>query len=43
MCTVVNRYKVNMSDPDIVYIGRGSMWGQSLHHRCRRYKGASGG
>jgi len=27
MCTVVNRYRVNMGDPDIVYIGRGSMWG----------------
>lgn len=27
MTTVVNKYKVNMSDPDIVYIGRGSIWG----------------
>ena len=29
MCqaTVVNKYKVNMNDPDIVYIGRGSIWG----------------
>lgn len=27
MCQVVNRYKVNMNDPDIVYIGRGSIWG----------------
>ncbi|QNR53887.1 hypothetical protein phiK7A1_099 [Pseudomonas phage phiK7A1] len=26
-CQVVNKYKVNMSDPDIVYIGRGSIWG----------------
>ena len=25
--TVVNKYKVNMDDPDIVYIGRGSVWG----------------
>lgn len=24
---VVNKYKVNMNDPDIVYIGRGSKWG----------------
>lgn len=27
MSTVVNKYKVNMTDPDIVYIGRGSIWG----------------
>ena len=27
MCQVVNKYKVNMDDPDIVYIGRGSIWG----------------
>lgn len=29
MTTVVNKYKVNMSDPDIVYIGRGNgyIWG----------------
>lgn len=27
MTSVVNKYKVNMSDPDIVYIGRGSVWG----------------
>lgn len=27
MTTVVNKYKVNMSDPDIVYIGRGSFFG----------------
>lgn len=27
MATVVNKYKVNMSDPDIVYIGRGSPFG----------------
>lgn len=25
--TVVNKYKINMSDPDIVYIGRGSIFG----------------
>jgi hypothetical protein len=27
MTTVVNKYKVSMSDADIVYIGRGSKWG----------------
>lgn len=27
MTTVVNKYKVDMSDPDIVYIGRGSPFG----------------
>lgn len=27
MTTVVNKYKVNMSDSDIVYIGRGSPFG----------------
>lgn len=27
MTTVVNKYKVDMNDPDIVYIGRGSVWG----------------
>lgn len=27
MATLVNRYKVDMSDPDVVYIGRGSIWG----------------
>lgn len=27
MTTVVNKYKVNMSDTDIVYIGRGSPFG----------------
>lgn len=27
MTIVVNKYKVNMSDHDIVYIGRGSVWG----------------
>ena len=27
MAILVNRYKVDMSDPDIVYIGRGSIWG----------------
>ena len=27
MTTVVNKYKVCMTDPDIAYIGRGSVWG----------------
>lgn len=27
MTTVVSKYHVNMDDPDIVYIGRGSIWG----------------
>nr|DAH57258.1 MAG TPA: protein of unknown function (DUF4326) [Caudoviricetes sp.] len=27
MATLVNTYRVDMSDPDIVYIGRGSIWG----------------
>lgn len=42
MATVVNKYKVNMDDPDIVYIGRGSIWGnpypmkaKSLEERMR--------
>ena len=30
MATVVNKYKVNMNDPDIVYIGRGSVWGNQF-------------
>lgn len=33
MATVVNKYKVNMDDPDIVYIGRGSIWGNMFSHR----------
>lgn len=31
--TVVNRYKVCMDDEDIVYIGRGSMWGNPYSHK----------
>lgn len=27
MTIVVNKYKVDMSDPDVVYVGRGSVWG----------------
>lgn len=33
MCTVVNRRLVNMRDPDVVYIGRGSMWGNPFSHK----------
>lgn len=33
MCIVVNRYSVNMDDPDIVYIGRGSIWGNPYSHK----------
>lgn len=35
MTTVVNKYKVNMSDPDIVYIGRGSIWGNKSEMKDR--------
>lgn len=35
MTTVVNKYKVNMSDPDIVYIGRGSVWGNDSEMKDR--------
>lgn len=31
--TVVNKYKVCMDDPDIVYIGRGSIWGNPYSHK----------
>lgn len=30
---VVNKYKVNMSDTDIIYIGRGSIWGNPYSHK----------
>lgn len=35
MCTVVNKrhMTVNMNDPDIVYIGRGSIWGNPFSHK----------
>lgn len=33
MCQVVNKHKVNMDDPDIVYIGRGSEWGNPYSHK----------
>ena len=40
MTTVVNKYKVNMSDPDIVYIGRGSLFGNpfKMHSEDDRSK-----
>lgn len=28
----VNKYHVNMDDPDIVYVGRGSPWGNEYSH-----------
>lgn len=35
MCTVVNKnhMTVNMNDADIVYIGRGSIWGNPYSHK----------
>ena len=33
MALVVNKYKVCMSDEDIVYIGRGSIWGNQFTHK----------
>lgn len=33
-CLVVNKYKVNMADPDIEYIGRGSKWGNEYSHKA---------
>ncbi|UAV84566.1 hypothetical protein PHB09_070 [Pseudomonas phage PHB09] len=35
MCQVVNKnhMSVNMTDPDIVYIGRGSIWGNPFSHK----------
>lgn len=33
MTEVVNKYKVNMDDPDIIYIGRGSIWGNPYSHK----------
>ena len=33
MTEVVNKYKVDMSDPDVVYIGRGSIWGNPFSHK----------
>lgn len=38
MCQVVNRkhMSVNMNDPDIVYIGRGSIWGNPFKIGCNK-------
>ena len=33
MCTVVNKYKIDMDDQDVVYIGRGSIWGNPFSHK----------
>lgn len=33
MCQVVNRRNINIRDPDVVYIGRGSMWGNPYSHK----------
>lgn len=33
MTVVVNKYKVCMDDHDIVYIGRGSRWGNPYSHK----------
>lgn len=33
MAIVVNKYKVCMADEDIVYIGRGSVWGNDYTHK----------
>src|SRR5947207_8231436 len=40
MTEVVNKYKVNMDDPDITYIGRGSIWGNPfvMHYESERDK-----
>lgn len=41
MTIVVNKYKVNMNDPDIVYIGRGSVWViHSVTRKARRLSGS---
>lgn len=33
MCQVVNRRNINIRDPDVVYIGRGSLWGNPFTHK----------
>ncbi len=33
MCHVVNIRKINRNDPDVVYIGRGSIWGNPYSHK----------
>lgn len=33
MCQVVNVRKVDKNEPDVVYIGRGSIWGNPYSHK----------
>ena len=33
MCQVVNVRKIDKTDPDVVYIGRGSIWGNPYSHK----------
>lgn len=33
MCIVVNVRNINKEDPDVVYIGRGSAWGNPYSHK----------
>ena len=33
MTTVVNKYHICITDPDVVYIGRGSIWGNPYSHK----------
>lgn len=33
MCQVVNIRKIDRTDPDVVYIGRGSIWGNPFSHK----------
>jgi hypothetical protein len=33
MCQVVNVRNINKNDPDVVYIGRGSDWGNPYSHK----------
>lgn len=33
MNPVVNKYKVDLTDKDVLYIGRGSKWGNQYSHK----------
>lgn len=33
MCQVVNIRNIDKNDPDVVYIGRGSIWGNPFSHK----------
>ncbi|MND85526.1 hypothetical protein D3C80_774550 [compost metagenome] len=33
LCIVVNKNRINMDDPDVVYIWRGSIWGNPYSHK----------